>query len=257
VRIFALVVAAMTAVVSPAFADSSSKAIRLMTYNLNYGNWNTKATLDAIAKADVDVVLLQEITDDWKQLLETRFKDQYAHQAYRIHTRSAGGLAVLSKLPIKSEDYFTGPQGSWFPAGRLVVEATFGALQILNVHLRPAVESGNWIKGFMSTPPIRKREIESYWKQLASDMPTIIAGDFNEDPTGLAVGFLEGQGLARCTTSGPTTWHYVDPSHKGDLLKMDIDHVMTDKRLSTSDGHVLDVGGSDHRPVIVTIKPTS
>ena len=70
----------MTAVVSPAFADSSAKTIRLMTYNLNYGNWNTKATLDAIAKADVDIVLLQEITDDWKQLLETRFKDQYAHQ---------------------------------------------------------------------------------------------------------------------------------------------------------------------------------
>jgi endonuclease/exonuclease/phosphatase family metal-dependent hydrolase len=90
-------------------------------------------------------------------------------------------------------------------------------------------------------------------------MPTIIAGDFNEDPTGLAVGFLEGQGLARCTTSGPTTWHYEQTNHgkTSDLLKMDIDHVMTDKRLSTSDGHVLDVGGSDHRPVIVTIKPAS
>jgi endonuclease/exonuclease/phosphatase family metal-dependent hydrolase len=243
----------------PAAADSPTKAIRLMTYNLNYGNWDTKATLDAIAKADVDVVLLQEITDDWKQLLEKRFKDQYAHQAYRIHTRSAGGLAVLSKLPIKSEDYFTGPHGSWFPAGRLVVEAAFGALQILNVHLRPAVEGGNWIKGFMSTPPIRKREIEAYWKQLTTDMPTIIAGDFNEDPTGLAVGFLEAQGLARCTTSGPTTWHYQTTTNgkTSDVLKMDIDHVMTDKRLQTSDGHVLDTGGSDHRPVIVTIKPAS
>lgn len=243
----------------PAAADSSTKAIRLMTYNLNYGNWDTKATLDAIAKADVDVVLLQEITDDWKQLLETRFKDQYTHRAFRIHTRSAGGLAVLSKLPIKTEDYFNGPQGSWFPAGRLVVEAAFGALQILNVHLRPAVEGGNWIKGFMSTPPIRKREIESYWKQLATDLPTVIAGDFNEDPTGLAVAFLEGQGLARCTTSGPTTWHYQTTTNgkTSDVLKMDIDHVLTDKRLETSDGHVIDVGGSDHRPVIVTIKPAS
>lgn len=255
VRALAFVLIAMAVVQSQPAAADSPKAIRLMTYNLNYGNWNTKATLDAIAKADVDVVLLQEITDDWKKLLETRFKDQYTHQAFRIHTRSAGGLAVLSKLPIKAEDYFTGPQGSWFPAGRLVVEAAFGTLQILNVHLRP-VEGGNWIKGFMSTPPIRKREIEAYWKQLATDMPTVIAGDFNEDPTGLAVGFLEGEGLARCTTAGPTTWHYVDPTHKTtDVLKMDIDHVMTDKRLKASDGQVLDVGGSDHRPVIVTIKP--
>src|SRR6478672_1642203 len=105
VRVLAFVIIAMAVVQSqPAAAESPTKAIRLMTYNLNYGNWDTKATLDAIAKADVDVVLLQEITNDWKRLLETRFKDQYTHQAYRIHTRSAGGLAVLSKLPIKTED---------------------------------------------------------------------------------------------------------------------------------------------------------
>ena len=101
----ALLFVAMT-VAKPHVAAAESKAIRLMTYNLNYGNWDTKGTLDAIAKADVDVVLLQEIPDDWKQLLEKRFKDQYVHQSYRIHTRSAGGLAVLSKLPIKAEELF-------------------------------------------------------------------------------------------------------------------------------------------------------
>ena len=255
VRFIALVVVAMTVVAKPATADS----IKLMTYNLNYGNWNTKATLDAIAKADVDVVLLQEIDDEWKRLLETRFKDQYAHHRYRIHTRSAGGLAVLSKLPIKSEDIFNAPAGGWFPAARLVVEASFGALQILNVHLRPAVDRGNWLRGFMTTPPVRKREIETYWKQLATDVPTIIAGDFNEDATGLAIDFLERQGLTRTATKGPTTWRYETTSNgkTSEVLKMDIDHVMVDKRLSTSEGHVLDVHGSDHRPVIVTIKPAS
>lgn len=258
VRIFALVVMAMCIAEQHAAADSP-KAIKLMTYNLNYGNWNVKATLDAIAKADVDVVLLQEITDEWKQRLETRFKDQYAHQSYRIDVRRAGGLAVLSKLQIKSEDLFDAPAGGWFPAARLIVEASFGALQILNVHLRPAVDGGNWIKGFMTTPPVRKREIEAYWKQLAKDVPTIIAGDFNEDPTGLAIGFLERQGLTRTATTGPTTWRYETTSNgkTAEVLKMDIDHVMVDKRLKTSDGHVVDVHGSDHRPVIVTIKPAS
>lgn len=258
VRVLAFVVVAMSIAIQPAAAESP-KAIKLMTYNLNYGNWNTKATLDAIAKADVDVVLLQEITDDWKQRLEARFKDQYAHQSYRIHRRSAGGLAVLSKLPIKSDDVLDAPAGGWFPAARLVVVASFGALQILNVHLRPAVDGGNWIKGFMTTPPIRKREIEAYWKQLAMDVPTIIAGDFNEDATGLAIGFLEGQGLTRTATTGPTTWRYETTSNgkSAEMLKMDIDHVMVDKRLETSDGHVLDVHGSDHRPVIVTIKPAN
>jgi endonuclease/exonuclease/phosphatase (EEP) superfamily protein YafD len=40
-----------------------------------------------------------------------------------------------------------------------------------------------------------------------------------------------------------------------DLLKLDIDHVMIDSRLSAGEARVLDAGTSDHRPVVVTIAP--
>ena len=88
-------------------------------------------------------------------------------------------------------------------------------------------------------------------------MPTIVAGDFNEDSTGSAISFLTTMGLARVDTKGPTPWHYeVTTNGKtSDLLKLDIDHVMVDRRLAARDGTVLDEGQSDHRPVIVTIEP--
>jgi endonuclease/exonuclease/phosphatase family metal-dependent hydrolase len=247
----------MVVAAPPTARAGATGPLRLMTYNLNYGNPEPKTALDAIARADVDIVLLQEVTSEWKRVLEDRFVKQYPHSIYRIHTRAAGGLAVLSKLPITAEELFPSPERGWFPAERLVIETGFGALQILNVHLRPAIDGGSWIKGFMTTPPLRRREIESYWRKMVKDMPTIVAGDFNEDATGTALSFLAKQGLSRVDTKGPTTWHYQVVTHgkTSDLMKLDNDHVMVDDRLSARDGTVLDEGHSDHRPVVVTIEP--
>lgn len=242
------------AVARPVHAESKTP-LRLMTYNLNYANPDPGSALDAIENADADVVLLQEITGAWKKALEKRFEKKYPHRIYRLHSRSPGGLAVLSKHEITAEELLASPV-HWFPAERLVVAAPLGDVQILHVHLRPAIDQGSWIKGFITTPPLRLREVQSYWKKVAHDMPTIVAGDCNEDPKGSAVAFLEKQGLTRVATSGPTTWHYVADKHvKGSALELDIDHVMVDKRLSAQTATVVDAGASDHRPVIVAIEP--
>jgi endonuclease/exonuclease/phosphatase (EEP) superfamily protein YafD len=230
-----------------------------MSYNLNFANPSFAASLDAIAAGDADVVVLQEVTERWRDALLERFAKVYPHRAFRVHTRMAGGLAVLSKLPIAREELWEPPAGTgaWFPAQRIVVTAPFGALQLLNVHLRPARDRGSWLRGFMTTREVRRKEIEAHWRKLDRDAPTIVAGDFNEDPTGRAVAFLEQNGMTRAVTAGPATWHY-QATTRGlaiDLLKMDIDHVMIDRRLSASDARVLDAGTSDHRPVVVTIAP--
>jgi endonuclease/exonuclease/phosphatase (EEP) superfamily protein YafD len=247
------------AVVSVPVADARRGALRLATYNLNYANPNFGATLDAIAAADADVVLLQEVSERWRDALLERFVTTYPHRAFRIHTRMAGGLAVLSKLALAHEELWAPPAGTgaWFPAQRLVVTAPFGALQLLNVHLRPALDRGSWIRGYMTTREVRRREIEAHWRKLDSNAPTIVAGDFNEDPSGRAVNFLVERRMTRVPTTGPTTWHYRTTSGRiaFDLLKVDIDHVMIDDRLVASDARVLDAGTSDHRPVVVTIAP--
>jgi endonuclease/exonuclease/phosphatase family metal-dependent hydrolase len=252
----AVLVIGMVAAMPPVRA-TAKRPLRLMTYNVNYHNPDPASALDSIERADVDIVLLQEVTFEWKRILEARFAKSYPHSIYRIHTRAAGGLAVLSKFPIQAEELFPSPERGWFPAERLVIDTSFGALQVLNVHLRPAIDGGSWIKGFMTTPPLRRREIETYWRKMVKDLPTVVAGDFNEDPTGTALSFLTKQGLSRVDTKGPPSWHYQVTSRgkTSDLLKMDIDHVMVDRRLSARDGTVLDEGHSDHRPIVVTIEP--
>jgi len=230
-----------------------------MTYNLNYANTNFRATLDAITAADVDVVLLQEVSERWRDALVARFATVYPHRAFRLHTRMAGGLAVLSRLPLALEELWAPPAGTgaWFPAERLVVTAPFGPLQLLHVHLRPARDRGSWIRGYVTTRPVRRKEIEAHWHRLDRRVPTIVAGDFNEHPTGRAIGYLAAQGMTRVPTSGPPTWRYQLRSAgiTVDLLRANIDHVMIDAQLAATEGRVLDAGTSDHRPVVVTIAP--
>src|SRR5262245_26868719 len=85
-------------------SDARRGPLRLMSYNLNFANPSFGASLDAITAGDADVVLLQEVTERWRDELVERFHTIYPHRAFRIHARMAGGLAVLSKLPLASEE---------------------------------------------------------------------------------------------------------------------------------------------------------
>jgi endonuclease/exonuclease/phosphatase (EEP) superfamily protein YafD len=227
--------------------------LALMTYNVNYTNPDPDRSIDAIAAADADVVLLQEITDGWRARLAKRLARQYPHQTF--HPARAGGLAVLSKREVRSDELLPAPPGGFFPAERLIVDSPLGDVQILHVHLRPNVDHGDWIRGWQTTPPVRRREIETHYAKLAIGIPTIVVGDFNELPSGLAVEFLVKQGFARVPTTGPTTWHHVIDvaGAKVSALSLDIDHIVVDTSLVPSDARVLDAGTSDHRPVIVTL----
>lgn len=230
---------AMLAVGLCVATSADAGPLRLLTYNVEFDNPNPGATLDAIAGVDADVVVLQEVTAAWQHALARRFAKAYPHQAFRI---AHAGLAVLSKQPISDEEALAAPDDDRFHAQRVVI----GGIQILNLHLRPQIDRGSWIRGHFTTPPVRRREVAAYWPVLAGHAPTLVAGDFNEDVDGQAIEFFVAHGLAVTAADGPKTWHLTP-------LAIDLDHVMIDDALVARDGHVLDVGTSDHRPVVVTI----
>lgn len=243
---------------APRARAQTARALRLVTYNVNYANPDVTSTLDAIADADADVVLLQEVTAEWQHALLDRFGAAFPYHVFRLHpTRAPGGLAVLSKVPIEAEELLPCPERGWFPAERLVLRAPWGRIQVLHVHLRPAIDGGSWVRGYLTTPPLRRREIEAYWRKLRHEMPTIVAGDFNEAPTGTALAYLARHGMARIAAAGPPTWHYTTElrGRRADVLRLDLDHVLVDRTLRARDARVLDAGTSDHRPVVVTIAP--
>lgn len=225
-----------------------------MSYNVEYLVTKRVPTLDAIAAADPDVVLLQEVTPNWEKALRARFAGVYPHLAFHAVT-GAGGLAVMSRVPIRDDRLL--PATDLFPAQHLVLDADGGPVQVLHVHLHPMLTDGDPVRGFFTTPPVRRREIEAYAAALRADLPVIVAGDFNEEPGGSALAYLEGLGVRRADTGASPTWEWSgdwrgNPVH----LRLRLDHIALGPPLSATKATVLVAGGSDHRPVLATIVRT-
>lgn len=235
---------------------SHASPLRVVSYNVHHDG-DEASTVDAIADADGDIVLLQETTPAWERVLRRRLSRRYPHMTFHHWRRFAGGLAVLSRHPIDDDDLLPPAEG-WFPAQRLVIATPAGPVQLLHVHLRPAIDQGDWVRGFFTTPPIRRREIEEYWARMKPDLPTVVAGDFNEEPGASALAYLADRGLARADSGETATWEWKGmwrgaPIH----LRMKLDHVLADRRWRVRDARVIVGGGSDHRPVVVTLQRTS
>lgn len=230
---------------------AEARQLKVMTYNVNYGIAGDLDTILAIQHEDADLVLLQETNAAWERALREHLASMYPHMLFE-HCCGAGGLAVLSKAPLESGAYLAAPGDGWFPAWRVVAETPIGHVQVLNVHLRPPLSnSGSVLSGYFSTPSVRVEEISSHVHALEDGMPTLVAGDFNEDASGRAVRTLESRGIRTVLPEfhpGEKTWRW---NTSVGTVRAQLDHIAYDRaHLHPLEAYVLDAGRSDHVPVV-------
>lgn len=229
----------------------------MVTYNVNFGIPGDAETIGAIAAADGDVVLLQETNRTWEAALIRALGDRYPFRRFE-HRPAAGGAGVLSKHPIDSIEILEPTAaGAWFPAMRIVVRTEAGPVQLLNVHLRPQVsDSGSFVSGYFSTPPIREREIAGYADELEPDLPTLIAGDFNESTSGDATELLTDRGFVDALhefAPGADTWRWTTSVGS---IESSLDRVLYRPAdgLEPIRAEVIERGRSDHLPVVTVFE---
>jgi len=225
--------------------------LRVMTFNVNFGVSTDPHNLAAVRDADADVVLLQETTDETEAVFRRELADAYPHMRFRECCR-AGGLAILSRHPIVEDEWIPSEVG-WFPAWRFVVDGPLGEVQLLDVHLRPPVsDSGSWIGGYLSTGPFREDEITTFFGQMRDDIPTIVAGDFNENERGDALGWLAERGFTSVLpeyVDHAMTWHWNLPFT---TIRARLDHIVYGPGLRPHAAEVIEAGRSDHFPVVAS-----
>lgn len=238
----------------------AGEVITVVSYNVNYGNVGDADTLEMLEGIVADVLLLQETTPEWERSLRSRLGAAYPHVAFHDPTTYApGGLGTFSKLPIASDKLLPSPLG-WFPANLLVLDAPGGPIEVMNVHLRPAIDQGSWIVGLETTRPMRKKEMMTYLPHLSGDakQPSIIAGDFNEDEKGdtflelTRLGFQSG--LPQLDPDAKT-WRWKE---HGIPLALRLDHVAYEpSTFELVSAEVVEGGHSDHFPVRVVLRRRS
>jgi endonuclease/exonuclease/phosphatase (EEP) superfamily protein YafD len=253
----AVLVAALPAACTPAPTRQArtpgpQPSLRVMTYNVNFGIPGDGPTLEAIAAGKADVVFLQETNTAWERSLRAAFGDSYPHMAF-YRRAGAGGIGVMSRLPIRAQHLIPPEGDGWFPALRLVLDSPLGPVQALVVHLRPPVsDGGSFVSGHFTAPGIHEKEIARFCQSLDRSLPTMVVGDFNEEEDGRAVAYLA-RAEWRMKSAlpefapGRPTWRWPTSLH---TFERRLDHIVYDVRLEPLNVEVLEAGRSDHFPVV-------
>jgi endonuclease/exonuclease/phosphatase family metal-dependent hydrolase len=254
--VFAILCALTSACTAPAPVTARAPTpgadhFTVMTYNVHKDRSRDPRTIDAIGAPNADIVCLEEVTHAWADTVRQRYASQYEYMLF-APKENAGGLAVLSHFPLEDHGVIPVP-GDLHPGWVVHVVTPTTRVQLIAVHLRSLFNgTRDWVSNYFATGRDHIAETRLFFDHASSDLPTIVAGDFNESPNGSAVELLEGRGFQNVLPMfkpGQFTW-------KGKLLGYDmmIDHVMIDRSFEPLDGWVERNGNSDHFPVIAHVE---
>jgi endonuclease/exonuclease/phosphatase family metal-dependent hydrolase len=108
------------------------------------------------------------------------------------------------------------------------------------------------VTNYFATAGDHVMEMRMFMDRALPEMPTIVAGDFNESPEGHAVRMLEGRRYLNALPAfrpGQYTWF-----GRSIGLEMSIDHIMVASSFEILNAWVERGGKSDHLPVLAHVE---
>lgn len=232
----------------PKSPPTTSTPFRVMTVNLLMVNQNTGPLTDEIVRNAPDVLLLQELTQNWQVALETAIGANYP---YRIHEcrDDSFGAAIYSRHPFAEppqRDLRLGNSDT--PQMRAVVTLGGGKVAFYNIHLLPPRRLDYTIE--------HRRQFAALLKMLEEEqLPTVMAGDFNFSERSPQAATIERAGLRDAydlaTWGRGATWPVNSIFRYVPGLRLD--HLYLGRWLTCGNCRTGIGEGSDHRPVIAEV----
>ncbi len=240
---------------SPRAPAPGSARYTVESYNVECGKHRDSSIIEAIGAASADIVCLQETTREYETAIRRRWSARYPYQLYQHNEPNGGaaGLAMLSRYPLVDRGHHPPPYG-WHPAWHVDVETPSGTIQILNVHLRAKLSGRkNELVALLTVPRDHWKEIRHFMRWSVPDKPTLVVGDFNEEPSGAAIDFLAARGYRDALSlfrPHEHTWRHPLLAWE---LRQTLDHVLFDRAFVPLNAHVIHAGRSDHLPVVAEL----
>jgi endonuclease/exonuclease/phosphatase (EEP) superfamily protein YafD len=222
-------------------AARAAPRLRVLSANVRFSNPAKARLARELMQPHADVVLLQEITPGWLDVLdEAGFDDRYRYRVAEPLDNSRG-MAVYSRLPL-TDTLVVMPGLEPTISTQVTVGGT--NVTLVDVHAVGPPEG-------MSA---HRASIEVI-AELARTRPRprLVAGDFNATPYNKSMHRMEDLGLEsahRLRGRGlAVTW----PNGKHFLPPIQLDHVLVDDALVVLGIRELRGSGSDHKPVLVDL----
>jgi len=239
--------------------DTNDRELRVLTCNVQTGNFDAKALSQLIREKDIDLVALQECPASIQLDLPPEWQ--------KVQT---GIIAVLSRHPIQAHSSITvmHPPHAWprhsllpctvtTPAGKIIFNSIY--LPSPRYGLQHILDRKTGINPKKNK--ILAAETENRQKVSAQvrnslnteELPMIIAGDFNmPSESYIFQSYWSDLSNAFTKTGIGYGWSYRDASH-GIPIDIRIDHILTGKGVNPLQCYIGPDIGSDHRPVIAYI----
>ena len=238
--------------------------IRVMTWNIHFGNEGLQRVASTVCAADADIVGLQEVDVHWSE--RSAFVDQATQigeacglevrfgPIYSLPPLEQGapprqfGVAVLTRLPILSsrnhlltrlstqeEDTPPAPSPGFL---QVTVDVGGTAVDVFVTHL-----------DYRPDPSVRKTQVAEMLAVIGQEeRPAILMGDMNAPPdrAELAPLFARLHDAWSASRDPGFTYPAGEPVRR-------IDYIFTRGSLGTVTARVLGTDASDHRPVIAEL----
>jgi endonuclease/exonuclease/phosphatase (EEP) superfamily protein YafD len=227
-------------------ATAGSKALIVMSFNINVENAQTPAIVQSIRSVNPDVVVVIEVTPPVMASINTELKSVLLYN----FRSPGGGLGIFSKLPLRS------PRGEKFDgsdATNLVTTIAYRgkSIKLIGTHPLVPVKPDRFVK--------RNRHVRAIGNYLKHTQETVILlGDFNLTPWSPYYRQLVSKTGLHNTRLGfgiLPTWirqatHVKYPAWLIPLVNIPIDHIFVSQDIKVARTYIGKNGNSDHAPII-------
>lgn len=222
--------------------DEEGPEIEVMTFNVNGANGRRGAAVEAIRAAGVDVVVVQEAVGEWPRALDALRRD-YPHIG-PADVRRSQGMMIFSRYPILSLQQHQ-PISEYYPYLAATLQLPSETVTLISMHPPRPLRIGESVD----------RDI--YFARVADHVrslrgPVIVAGDLTATPWSRPFrDMVRLTGLTNAWSLRPwlSTWPRWTP-----YVGLPIDHILASHDAAIVEVRLGDGAGSDHFPLIATVK---
>jgi endonuclease/exonuclease/phosphatase (EEP) superfamily protein YafD len=215
--------------------------VTLATINVNFTNEQHERVLNWLAAHPADFVVIQEVTADWAASLT--HLPGYPYRAIRVR-EDPYGIALLSAHAPESV-FWLDLAGDGIPSVGADLEIEGQSVQVVGIHTRMPLLPA-WSRA-------RNRALDrAAERSTYGGLPSLVVGDLNLSPDSPDFTHLLQAGRLEDTMDGggwrPTWMAGFWP------LALRLDHVLASEGTCVVETAVGPDVGSDHRPVLVTLR---